>query len=86
VLWKQDPREPVHVAQSGATLHGLTRLLDGYADILGRDPHRVIEVWVADHYWQYWTTDTFNDYMRANRRFVDSGGKFIACSFSRKPI
>lgn len=75
VLWKQDPREPVHVVQSGATLQGLTRLLDGYADILGRDPHRVIEVWVVDHYWQYWTTDTFNDYMRANRRFVDSGGK-----------
>jgi hypothetical protein len=74
-LWKQEPHEPVHEAQSGATLHGLTRLLDDYADVLGRDPHRVIEVWVVDHYWQYWTTDTFNDYTRANRRFVDSGGK-----------
>jgi hypothetical protein len=74
-LWKQGPNEPVHVVQSGHTLQGLTRLLDGYADILGRDPHRVIEVWVVDHYWQYWTTDTFNDYLRANRRFVDSGGK-----------
>jgi hypothetical protein len=74
-LWKQNPREPVHIAQSGATLQGLTQLLDGYANALGRDPHRVIEVWVVDHYWQYWTTDTFNDYMRANRRFVDSGGK-----------
>jgi hypothetical protein len=75
VLLKQDPGTPVHVVQSGATLQGLTQLIDGYADILGRDPHRVIEVWVVDHYWQYWTTDTFNDYMRANRRFVDSGGK-----------
>jgi len=75
VLLKQAPGTPVHVVQSGATLQGLTRLLDGYADILGRDPHRVIELWVVDHYWQYWTTDTFNDYMRANRRFVDSGGK-----------
>lgn len=74
-LVKQGPREPVHVVKSGHTLQGLTQLLDGYADILGRDPHRVIEVWVVDHYWQYWTTDTFNDYMRANRKFVDSGGK-----------
>jgi hypothetical protein len=75
VLWKQSPKEPVHVVQSGHTLQRLTQLLDGYADVLGRDPHRVIEIWVVDHYWQYWTTDTFNDYMRANRRFVDSGGK-----------
>jgi hypothetical protein len=74
-LWKQDPHTPVHEAQSGTTLHGLTRLLDDYADIQSRDPHRVIEVWVVDHYWQYWTTDTFNDYMRANRKLVDSGGK-----------
>jgi hypothetical protein len=74
-LWKQDPHKPVHVAQSGATLHGLTQLLDDYANMQSRDPHRVIEVWVVDHYWQYWTTDTFNDYMRANRKFVDSGGK-----------
>ena len=75
VLVKQGPKEPVHVVQSGRTLQELTRLLDSYADILGRDPHRVIEVWVVDHYWQYWTTDTFSDYTRANRRFVDSGGK-----------
>ncbi len=74
-LWKQGTHEPVHVAQSGATLQGLTQLLDGYANALGRDPHRAIEVWVVDHYWQYWSTDTFNDYVRANRRFVDSGGK-----------
>lgn len=74
-LVKQGRKEPVHVVKSGHTLQGLTQLLDGYADILARDPHRVIEVWVVDHYWQYWTTDTFNDYMRANRRFVDSGGK-----------
>ncbi|MBZ5494087.1 MAG: hypothetical protein LAO76_24455 [Acidobacteriia bacterium] len=74
-LWKLGPKAPMHEAQSGHTLQGLTRLLDGYADILGRDPHRAIEVWVVDHYWQYWNTDTFNDYMRANRRFVDSGGK-----------
>ena len=74
-LWKQDPHKPVHVAQSGATLHGLTQLLDDYANMQSRDPHRAIEVWVVDHYWQYWTTDTFNDYMRANRKFVDSGGK-----------
>jgi len=65
----------VHEAQSGATLHGLTRLLDDYADMQSHDPHRAIEVWVVDHYWQYWTTDTFNDYMRANRKLVDSGGK-----------
>jgi len=74
-LVKQGRKEPVHVVKSGHTLHGLTQLLDGYADILARDPHRVIELWVVDHYWQYWGTDTFNDYMRANRRFVDSGGK-----------
>lgn len=74
-LWKQGAHEPVHVAQSGATLQGLTQLLDGYAGVLDRDPHRVIEVWVVDHYWQYWSTDTFNDYVRANRKFVDSGGK-----------
>ena len=74
-LVKQGPKEPVHVVKSGHTLQGLTQLLDVYADVLGRDPHRVIEVWVVDHYWQYWGTDTFNDYTRANRRFVDSGGK-----------
>lgn len=74
-LWKQYPHTPVHEAQSGVTLHGLTRLLDDYANIQSRDPHRAIEVWVVDHYWQYWTTDTFNDYMRANRKLVDSGGK-----------
>ena len=74
-LLKQDPHKPVHVAQSGATLHGLTQLLDDYANMQSRDPHRAIEVWVVDHYWQYWTTDTFNDYIRANRKFVDSGGK-----------
>ena len=74
-LWRQGPKEPVHVAQSSHTLQRLTQLLDDYANTLGRDPHRAIEVWVVDHYWQYWSTDTFNDYMRANRRFVDSGGK-----------
>ena len=74
-LWKQGPQEPVHVVQSGQTLQGLTRLLDDYAEMQGHDPHRVIELWVVDHYWQYWTTETFNDYVRANRRFVDSGGK-----------
>lgn len=74
-LFKQGPKEPVHVAQSSHTLQRLTQLLDDYANTLGRDPHRVIEVWVVDHYWQYWSTDTFNDYVRANRRFVDSGGK-----------
>jgi hypothetical protein len=75
MLWNRGPKEPLHVVQSGHTLQGLTRLLDGYANTLGRDPHRVIEVWVVDHYWQYWTTDTFDDYTRANRRFIDSGGK-----------
>jgi len=74
-LWKQGPQEPVDVVQSGQTLQGLTRLLDDYAYMQSRDPHRLIELWVVDHYWQYWGTDTFNDYMRANRRFVDSGGK-----------
>jgi hypothetical protein len=74
-LWKQGPKEPVHETQSSHTLQRLTQLLDDYANTLGRDPHRVIEVWVVDHYWQYWTTDTFNDYVRANRRFIDSGGK-----------
>ena len=74
-LWKQGPKEPVHVAQSSHTLQRLTQLLDDYANMLGRDPHRAIEVWVVDHYWQYWSTDTFNDYVRANRRFIDSGGK-----------
>jgi hypothetical protein len=74
-LVKQGRKEPVHVVKSGHTLQGLTQLIDGYADVLARDPHRVIELWVVDHYWQYWSTDTFNDYMRANRRFVDSGGK-----------
>ena len=74
-LWKQGPKEPVHVAQSSHTLQRLTQLLDDYANTLGRDPHRAIEVWVVGHYWQYWSTDTFNDYVRANRRFVDSGGK-----------
>ena len=74
-LWKQGPKATTHVVQSGHTLQGLTRLLDDYAGILGRDPHRVIELWVVDHYWQYWSTDTFNDYVRANRKFVDSGGK-----------
>lgn len=74
-LWTQDPKAPRHEVQGGHTLQALTRLLDDYAVILGRDPHRVIEVWVVDHYWQYWSTDTFNDYVRANRRFVDSGGK-----------
>ena len=74
-LAKLGPKEPIHEVQSGATLQGLTQLLDGYADVLALDPHRVIELWVVDHYWQYWGTDTFNDYMRANRRFVDSGGK-----------
>ncbi|HEY2912184.1 MAG TPA: hypothetical protein VGK21_02385 [Candidatus Angelobacter sp.] len=74
-LWKQGPKATVNEVQSGRTLQGLTRLLDGYADILDRDPHRVIELWVVDHYWQYWSTDTFNDYVRANRKFVDSGGK-----------
>jgi len=74
-LWKQGPKEPVHVAQSSHTLQRLTQLLDDYANTLGRDPHRAIEVWVVDHYWQYWSTDTFNDYVRANRRFIDSGGK-----------
>lgn len=74
-LWKQDPHIRVPEPRSGATLHRLTQLLDGYADVLARDPHRVIELWVVDHYWQYWATDTFDDYLRANRRFVDSGGK-----------
>ncbi len=76
MLWKQGPKaDQCTWPRAAHTLQGLTRLLDDYADIHGRDPHRVIEVWVVDHYWQYWTTDTFNDYMRANRKFVDSGGK-----------
>jgi hypothetical protein len=74
-LWKQDLHGPVREPRSEATLHRLTQLLDNYTGMLERDPHRVIELWVVDHYWQYWGTDTFNDYMRANRRFVDSGGK-----------
>ncbi|MBZ5505510.1 MAG: hypothetical protein LAO78_08490 [Acidobacteriia bacterium] len=75
VLWKQGPKEPVYYARSGETLHTLTRMLDRYADELGRDVHRTSEIWIVDHYWQYWTTDTFSDYIRANRRFIDSGGK-----------
>jgi len=75
VLWKQGPRTLKRDPRSDNTLQELTRLLDGYANILASDPHRVIELWVVDHYWQYWATDTFNDYLRANRRFVDSGGK-----------
>jgi hypothetical protein len=75
VLWKQSPNEPIYYARSGETLHLLTRMFDHYADELGRDVHRTAEVWIIDNYWQYWTTDTFDDYIRANRRFVDSGGK-----------
>ncbi len=75
VLLKQGPQEPVYYASSGETLHLLTRMFDIYADELGHDVHRTGDAWVVDHYWQYWTTDTFNDYSRANRRFVDSGGK-----------
>ena len=75
VLLKQEPKGPVHVSRSEATLHKLTQMFDGYANVLGRDVHRKTDVWIVDHYWQYWTTDTFNEYIRANRRFVDSGGK-----------
>jgi len=74
-LWKQGPKATRQMVPSGYTLGGLTQLLDGYAGIQARDPHRVIEVWVVYQYWQYWTTDTFNDYTRANRKFIDSGGK-----------
>lgn len=69
----QKPKERIYERQD--TLYELTKLFDGYANDLGRNGHRRAEVWIVNHFWQYWATDAFNDYARANRRFVDSGGK-----------
>ncbi len=75
-LLKHGAHGPIHVAPGQATLEQLTKTLDLLSDKLRRDRyHEEEEIWIVDHYWQYWNTSDFLNYLNANKSFVSQGGK-----------
>jgi hypothetical protein len=74
-LAAHDPKEPVVVPLGGETRHKLKEVLDAYTDRMRADHYQSAEVWVLDHYWQYWNTQNLDEYMDANKMFVANGGR-----------
>lgn len=67
--WQAPLNVPGH-----ATLEQLTEMMNMRAARLNGRYHGD-EIWVVDHYWQYWNTSSLQQYLRANKIFVATGGK-----------
>jgi len=74
-MLRHSPKAPLHIARGKATLDQLTRMIEMRSDSLGSDRYEDEEVWIIDHYWQYWNTTNFRDYLAANKMLVSRGGK-----------
>jgi hypothetical protein len=68
-LAAHDPKEPVVVPLGGETRHKLKEVLDAYTDRMRADHYQSAEVWVLDHYWQYWNTQNQEEYEALARAF-----------------
>ena len=73
-LLRHGPLKPLEINRGQGTLDRLTRLVKMHTDQL-KDRYHNEEIWIVDHYWRYWLTSGFHDYLRANQDFVAEGGK-----------
>jgi hypothetical protein len=73
-LLRHSSKEPLHITRGQATLDRVTRMVEMRTDRLS-DRYRDEEIWVVDHYWQYWNTDNLREYLSVNKMFVARGGK-----------
>jgi len=74
-LLRHGPKGPLIVARGQATLDLLTQTVEMRSNRLGSDRYGEEEIWIIDHYWQYWNTTNFRDYLAANKMLVTRGGK-----------
>jgi hypothetical protein len=74
-LLRHSAHDPVNITRGHATLDRITRMLEIRTDNLAHDQYNPEEIWIVDHYWQYWNTTNLRDYLTANKIFVAHGGK-----------
>lgn len=74
-LLKHGPTEPLNIMRSQATLDRVTRMVEMRMDNLAHDRYKPEEIWVVDHYWQYWNTTNLDGYLSVNKMFVARGGR-----------
>src|SRR6476619_4544086 len=53
-LLRHSPKEPLNITRGQASLDRVTRMIEMRTDNLTHDHYRNEEIWVVDHYWQYW--------------------------------
>jgi len=75
IMAAYDPQTPVVVPRGKETLDRITAVVDTLTDSMRKNPYRNKEIWVLDHYWQYWRTQRLDEYLNANKIFVANGGK-----------
>ena len=74
-LLRHSPKEPLNITRGQASLDRVTRMIEMRTDNLTHDHYRNEEIWVVDHYWQYWNTSNLREYLGVNKMFVARGGK-----------
>jgi len=74
-LLRHGSKEPLNITRGQATLDRVTRMVEMRTDNLAHDRYKPEEIWILDHYWQYWNTTNLREYMGVNKTFVARGGK-----------
>jgi hypothetical protein len=74
-LLRHGSKEPLNITRGQATLDRVTRMVEMRTDNLAHDRYKPEEIWIVDHYWQYWNTTNLREYLSVNQTFVARGGK-----------
>lgn len=74
-LLRHGARDPLVITRGQASLDRVTRMVEMRTDSLAHDHYKNEEIWIIDHYWQYWNTTNLREYLRVNKTFVAGGGK-----------
>jgi len=70
----QGSGRPLEINTGKETLDELVRTIGGFISELQENPHARHEIWIVDHYWRYWLSDNFDEYLARNAEFVRNGG------------
>ena len=74
-LLPQGSHTPLEINTGKETLDQLARVMKVRIAKLEKNAHHYEEIWIVDHYWRYWLSDSFNDYLSLNNEFVLKGGR-----------
>lgn len=82
-LLRHGSHGPWNVPRGRATLNNVTRVVEMRADSL-KQSYQDEDIWIVDHFWQYWNTDTLKEYVSVNKMFVAKGGRIHRMFFLTK--